>query len=190
MSGRVYRLRRKGVNYFNFDEYNAICKSIENVNIRAAEKKTVFVKATTSAKVDNVASFVDEILKYNGIQPKSYNRYALAKVAFHFNSKEDAVRARDLIALMARPDSIDESKIQTNGKVVSENGINLKVGVVQREDGSATAKSGTGFVTIDNESKSSSQQESANSLTKWLLIGGALLMVIVIAALIIKKMKK
>lgn len=194
MSGRIYRLsrrRRNAVNFFTFEEYNAVCRNISNANVRPAEKKTLFVQASSAELRDNVASFVEEVLNYNGIYAKSKNQYASRKTAFHLNSKEDAQAALSIVEKMGRPDSIDESKIKTDGTVVTNNGVKVKVNVTKDSDtGTVTADKGGGFVEISSKGNNITTTSGSSSTTKWLLIGGILLVIVVIAALAIRFMRK
>lgn len=192
MSGRIYRLRkqRNAVNFFTFEEYNAVCRNIKNVNVRPTEPKTMFVQASSASLRDNVASFVDEVLQYNGIYPKSKNQYATQKTAFHFNSAADAQAALSIVEKMGRPDSIIKSQIKTDGTVVSTNGVKLKVNlIVDPETGSVTAQEGGGFLEISGTSKNTVDTSSDNSMTKWIIIGGIALVAVVALLVILRKKK-
>ena len=203
MSGRIYRLRRKrkDINFFTFEEYNAVCRNITNANVRPAEPKTLFVQASSAEIRSKVASFVDEILQYNGIIPKKKNQYATKKTAFHFNSKVDAKSALEIVEKMGRPDTILEEQVDLKtGKAVSVNGVKVKVTVTQdMKTGEREAASGGGFLeylnnmgqTNKSSSTSSASSESSknSSMTKWLIVGGVVLVILVVLLAILRKKK-
>lgn len=194
MSGRIYRLRRKrnNINFFTYEDYEMMCQDITNVNRPEAKKVVVQHSKNRNAAI---ASFLEQILQKNGIKVKSWHKYASSakKTALMFEDKDKAIKAQDIIAKMATPDTIDPTKIKTDGTVTSNYGVKLKVDIEKDETGAIVATNGGNY----GSTKASSQQAAAQtqttsnsgSMTKWLIIGGVVL-VVVIGVLVILKMKK
>lgn len=192
MSGRIYRIRRNGrknVNFFTYEDYEMLCQDITNVN-RPEIKKVV----VTHAKNRNaaIAAFITEILKKNGIKVLKWSKYASSnkKTDFTFESKEKAIQAMDIIGRMSTPDSIDPTKIKTDGSVTSKYGVKLKVDVERDEGGNTIATGGGNYVSAKvTNATSETETKTGTSTTKWILIGGIALVVIVAVLVILRKKK-
>lgn len=190
MSGRYYRIRQaNAVNNFSYLDYGARCAEIEWANVDNANKKHVVVKHS-KGKMATVATLVNDILPRNGAKKaESYGKYASlnTKTVFRFGTKEDAAKARDVINSMV-DDSIQESKIRTNGSVVTQNGLNAVVDVKLNPDGTVSADNTQNYVSAGSESIAQTVASSGNGL--WLVIGAAVLVAVVAVAVIVKLKRK
>lgn len=195
MAGRLYRLRvkRNRFNYFTYDDYGTICQMIKLVNRPSAEPKHVYVHVYAKDQLSKVGSFVANILNYNGIHYKKWAVFDSVgkKLKFVFDDRSNAERAQTLISAMGTPDSITESKIKTDGTVVSDYGVKVKVDVEKNQDGTVSARQG-GNVTVNSGSGAGAVQASAtsgNKMVKWIIIG-SIVLVIIVAILVVLRKKK
>lgn len=194
MDARRYRLRRRNrnrINRFTYEDYNGYCQDIKSANLVG---KTVNV--TVEKGKTGLATQISSILKVNGINVKSWNRHLGSDKIIHFvfDSKEAAGKAADVINNMSMPDSIDPSAIMTDGSVLSNYGVKVKVNVKQASDGSIVASSGGNYVSgveaKDNEAAAADESSEGSSYTKWIIVGGVALIAAVVVFVVLKKMKK
>ena len=191
MTGRVYRLRRKSrnaVNMFTYEDYDGVCSDIMWANL-AANKKNVIVKHAKN-KMAAVTTIVKSVLKKNNINVLGTEKYASTnvKTLFKFGSKEDARKAQEIINKMATPDSINPSRIMTNGDVVSNYGVKLNVDVEQAPNGNIVATQGGNYVSSNQQSQGN--EESEYSGPNWFLIAGSAVIGVILVLAIVKLAKK
>lgn len=193
MAGRYYRikrLRRRSVNRFTADTYDAVCSDIYLANI-AGNKKKVIVKHAKN-KMGSVAELIKDVLKYNSVSVLSYSKYASTnvKTEFLFNSKEDAQKAQGIINKMALPDTVNRQKVNTDGSTVTNNGVKIKVDVDINANGNPVLREGTNYIPSGNTTQQTqTEKSSSGDLKKWIIIGGAALLVVVVVLVIMKKKK-
>lgn len=189
-TGRKYILRhvqqRNRINRFTYEDYNGVCADIIVAN-PATNKKNVIVKHAKN-KMAAVATVIKSVLGKNNIKVAGYEKYASTnvKTLFKFNSKEDARKAVDIINNMATPDSINPSKIQTNGDVVSNYGVKLNVDVELDPNGNVVASQGGNYVSSNSQTSGELEESGIN----WYLIGGAALIGVILILAIVKLAKK
>lgn len=191
MTGRVYRLRRKSrnaVNMFTYEDYDGVCSDIMWANL-AANKKNVIVKHAKN-KMAAVTTVVKSVLKKNNINVLGTEKYASTnvKTLFKFGSKEDARKAQEIINKMATPDSINPSRIMTNGDVVSNYGVKLNVDVEQAPNGNIVATQGGNYVSSNQQTQGN--EESEYSGPNWFLIAGSAVIGVILVLAIVKLSKK
>lgn len=188
MTGRYYRIKRKGsVNYFSYLDYGTRCGEIKLAN-KATDKKNLIV-THNKGKMATVATLIADILPLNGgHKPVSYGKYASTnnKTLLKFENAEYAAKAMNIINRMV-DDSIVESKIRTDGSVVTQNGLNAKVDVTINPDGSVSADNTRNYVSTGS---SGTQTVSTSSSNLWIVIGAAVLVAVVAVVAIVKLRKK
>lgn len=193
MAGRYYRikrLRRRGVNRFTADTYDAVCSDIYWANVEPGAKKNLIVKHAKN-KMATVAELVREVLKTNNVSLLSYGKYngLNVKTRLRFNSKEDASKAQGIINKMALPDTVNRNAVSTDGTTTTENGVKIKIDVVRDANGNTSLKEGTTYISSRQTGQSTSAVETSGTM-KWLVIGGVAVFAVIAVLAIIKISKK
>ena len=193
MAGKYYRikrLRRRGVNRFTADTYDAVCGDISWANVEPGNSKNLIVKHAKN-KMAAVAELVKEVLKFNSVSVLSYGKYASTnvKTRFRFNSREDASKAQGIINKMALPDTVNRSAVNTDGTTTTTNGVKIKVDVDRDANGNTSLREGTTYIATNQSGKSVSSDETSG-INKWLVIGGAAVLAVIAVLAIIKISKK
>lgn len=190
MEGRYYRIRKVNpVNYFTYLDYGARCGEIKLAN-KAPNKKNVIV-THNKGKMATVVTLINAILPLNQAKKaNSYEKYASqnSKTLLKFDSESDAKKAMDIINKMV-DDSIVESKILTNGSVVTQNGLNAIVDIVTNPDGSKSADNRQNYVSTGSTGGSTGAQPFPSGVN-WIVIGAAVLVAVVAVVAIVKLRKK
>lgn len=190
MAGRIYKIRsRRPVNRFTWEDYGNFCTDIKGAN---PVNKSVLVTVTKGRT--SLAANISQVLKRNNISTVSYNKHVGSNqvVRMVFSNKSDAQKAADIINLMATPDSITESNIHTDGTVVSDYGVNVKVDTSTNPDGTVTATSGGNYVSTAQAASEGtvSGDSETGDMSRWLVIGGLALLAVIIVLAVWKKMSK
>lgn len=192
MAGRIYKIRsRRPVNRFTWEDYGNFCQDIKGANPVSKTSKNILV--TVSKGRTNLAAAISQILKQNNINTISYNKHMGSNkvVRMVFSSQSDAQKASDIVNLMSTPDSITESNIRTDGTVVSDYGVNVKVDVTNNPDGTVSANAGGNYVTTAQAAAASDTgTEDTDNMSRWFIIGGVALLAVIIVLAVWKKMSK
>lgn len=198
MSGRIYKLRRvpsvRRFNCFTYTDYNTMVKEITQVN-RPAGQKNVYVWVKKKTDLSPIMSLVNDVLNWNDKPAKTKEIFTTTKpykLKFHFKSYDEADEAADLIRKMTVPDKITESRIHTDGSVVSKEGLNVKVDVYEDENGNKKASKDDTFVDTDDTDETDVDNNTDETETPWAryaLIGGIALVAIIAAVWYFKKKK-
>lgn len=190
-TGRKYIVkhlhRRNRVNRFTADTYDSVCSDIYWANVDNANKKHVIVKHAKN-KMAGVSSLVKAVLKQNNITVQSYGKYASTnvKTVFRFATREDALKAVDIINAMVN-DLVNRSAVTTSGENVTSNGVKIKVDLTTGSDGSVQLVGGTTYVPSNTGAAS---EETEGSGVNWYLVGGAALVGVILVIAVVKLMKK
>lgn len=196
MSGRIYKLRRvpsvRRFNCFTFTDYNKMVKQIERVNRPSAERN-MYVIVKRKSDLSQINSLVNDVLNWNDKPALSHGVFSTAKpykLRFHFKTKQEAQDAADLISRMTIPDEIRERSIHTDGSVVTKEGLNVNVEVVENEDGTVSAAQGGTFVNTEStDTVETDETETGTPWARYALIAGIALVAIIAAVWYFKKKK-
>lgn len=196
MSGRIYKLRRvpsvRRFNCFTYTDYNSMVKEITQVN-RPAGQKNVYVWVKKKTDLSPIMSLVNDVLNWNDKPAKTKEIFTTTKpykLKFHFKSYDEADEAADLIRKMTVPDQITESRIHTDGSVVSKEGLNVKVEVVENEDGTKSAAQGGTFVNTESTGTvETDETETGTPWARYALIAGIAIVAIIASVWYFKKKK-
>lgn len=196
MSGRIYKLRRvpsvRRFNCFTYTDYNSMVKEITQVN-RPQGQRNMYVWVKKKSDLSPILSLVTDVLKWNDKAAKKgeiFTTTAPYKLVFRFKTYDEAIDAADLIRKMTIPDEIRERSIHTDGSVVTKEGLNVNVEVLENEDGTKSAAQGGTFVNTEStDTVETDETETGTPWARYAIIAGIAIVAIIAAVWYFKKKK-